>query len=48
MQLSFVIPQRSVREGLNIVAFERRHFGPIPPLAEVVSLAIEPDRASAP
>jgi hypothetical protein len=41
-RVSFVIPQRSVREGVNIITFERKRSGPMEPHADVVSLAIEP------
>jgi hypothetical protein len=42
MRVSFVIPQRSVREGVNLITFEKQRSGPIEPRADVVSLAIEP------
>jgi hypothetical protein len=41
-RVSFVIPQRWVREGVNIITFEKKRFGPMDPHADVASLAIEP------
>ncbi|MEO7731364.1 MAG: hypothetical protein ABIY55_10350 [Kofleriaceae bacterium] len=41
-RVSFVIPQRSVQDGVNIVTLERKRFGPVDPRVDLVSLAIEP------
>ena len=41
-RVSFIVPRRSVRAGVNIIALENRRFGPVPPRADVVSLAVEP------
>jgi hypothetical protein len=39
---SFVVPQRSVRAGVNVITLEKGRFGPLDPRADIVSLAIEP------
>jgi len=47
-RVSFLIPQRSVRAGINVVAFEKRRLGPMAARADVMSLAIEPICVAAP
>ena len=41
-RVSFVIPKRSVREGINVVTLAKRRSGAVEPRADVLSLAIEP------
>jgi hypothetical protein len=41
-RLSYVIPQRSVRDGINLLTFDKKRFGPLAARADVRSIAIEP------
>jgi hypothetical protein len=47
-RVSFLIPQRSVREGVNVITLEKKRLGPLGPRADVLSLVIEPICVSAP
>jgi hypothetical protein len=42
-RVSFLVPQRSVRAGINIVTLDKSRFGPLDPRADVLSLSIEPN-----
>jgi len=46
-RVSFLIPQRSVREGVNVITLEKKRLGPLGPRADVLSLVIEPICVSA-
>jgi hypothetical protein len=41
-QVSFLVPQRLLRAGINIITLEKNRFGLKDPRADVRSLAIEP------
>jgi hypothetical protein len=47
-RVTFLIPQRSVRAGINVVTFEKKRIGPMDARADVMSLAIEPICVAAP
>lgn len=46
-RVSFLVPQRSVRVGANVVTLDKSRFGPMDARADVLSLSIEPICASA-
>ncbi len=41
-QVSFLVPQRFLRAGINIITLEKHRFGLKDPRADILSLAIEP------
>jgi hypothetical protein len=41
-RVSFFVPQRSVRAGINIVTVDKSRFGPLDARADLLSLSIEP------
>lgn len=47
-QVTFIVPRRSVRPGVNLITLDKHRIGTTAPKAEVVSLAIEPLCEAAP
>jgi len=41
-RVTFQVPERSVRAGVNVITLDKSRFGPLDPRADVLSLSIEP------